>query len=88
MPDLAVKFVNYVESRSAVAHASKKIVHLQSVPPNNIHDALQIHLILCHILQFIICTGFPRGIEKVYNFKIGFQDLEKVLNFAKKHIRY
>jgi len=24
VPDLAVKFVNYVESRSAVAHASKK----------------------------------------------------------------
>jgi len=33
-------------------------------------------------------TGFPRGIEKVLNFKIGFQDLEKVLNFAKMYIRY
>ena len=31
------------------------------------------------------CPGFPRGIEsieKVLNFKIGFQDLEKVLNLA------
>jgi len=25
---------------------------------------------------------------KVLNFKIGFQDLEKVLNFAKMYIRY
>jgi len=36
-------------------------------------------------------AGFPRGIEsneKVLNFKIGFQDLEKVLNFAKMYIRY
>jgi len=32
--------------------------------------------------------GFPRGIEKVLNFKIGFQDLEKVLNLAKMYIRY
>jgi len=34
---------------------------------------------------------FPRGvesIEKVLNFKIGFQDFEKVLNLAKMYIRY
>jgi len=33
----------------------------------------------------------PQGvqsIEKVLHFKIGFQDLEKVLNFAKMYIRY
>jgi len=38
-----------------------------------------------------LSAGFPRGIEsneKVLNFKIGFQDLEKVLNFAKMYIRY
>jgi len=33
-------------------------------------------------------SGFPRGIDEVLNFKIGFQDLEKVLNFAKMYIRY
>jgi len=36
-------------------------------------------------------TGFLRGIEsieKVLNFKIGFQDLKKVLNLAKMYIRY
>jgi len=36
-------------------------------------------------------TGFPRGIEsiaKVLNFKIGFLDLEKVLNLAKMYIRF
>jgi len=36
-------------------------------------------------------AGFPRSIEsieKVLNFKIGFQDLEKVLNLAKIYIRY
>jgi len=36
-------------------------------------------------------TGLPRGtesIEKALNFKIGFQDLETVLNLAKVHIRY
>jgi len=36
-------------------------------------------------------TGFPRGIEsikKVLNFKIGFQDIEKVSNLAKMYIRY
>jgi len=35
--------------------------------------------------------GFPRGIEsieKVLNFEISFQDLEKVLNLAKMHIKY
>jgi len=35
-------------------------------------------------------SGFPRGmesIEKVLNFKIGFQDL-KVLNLAKMYIWY
>jgi len=32
-------------------------------------------------------TGFPRGIE-VLNFKIGFQDFEKVWNLAKMYIRY
>jgi len=39
----------------------------------------------------LVKTGFPRGIasiEKVFNFKIGFQDLEKVLNFAKMYILY
>jgi len=37
-----------------------------------------------------VLTGFPRGIEsteKVLSFKIGFQDLEKVLNLAKMCIR-
>jgi len=36
-------------------------------------------------------SGLPRGIEsieKVLNFKIGFQDLEKVLNLAIMCIRY
>jgi len=36
-------------------------------------------------------SGFPRGIEsieKVLNFKIGFQDLEKVWNLVKMYIRY
>ena len=36
-------------------------------------------------------AGFPRGIEsieKVLNFEIGFQDLEKVLNLTKMYIRY
>jgi len=36
-------------------------------------------------------AGFQRGIEsieKVIDFKIGFQDFEKVLNFAKMHNRY
>jgi len=28
-------------------------------------------------------AGFPRGIEKVLNCEIGFQDLKKVLNLAK-----
>jgi len=35
--------------------------------------------------------GFPRGIESienVLNFEIGFQDLEKVLNFAKVYVMY
>jgi len=36
----------------------------------------------------MLVPGFPRGIKKVLNFKIGFQDLEKVLNFAKMYIRY
>jgi len=36
-------------------------------------------------------TRFPRSIEsfeKVLNFKIGFQDLEKVLNLAKMYMKY
>jgi len=36
-------------------------------------------------------SGFPRSIEsieKVLKFKIGFQDLEKVLNLAKMYIRF
>jgi len=36
-------------------------------------------------------TVFPRGaeiIEKVLNFKTGFQDLEKVLNLAKMYIEH
>jgi len=39
----------------------------------------------------LFSTGFPRGIEsieKVLNFKISFQDLEKVLNLAKMPIRH
>jgi len=32
-------------------------------------------------------SGFPLGIEKILNFKTGFQDLEKVLNLAKMYIR-
>jgi len=28
-------------------------------------------------------SGFPRGIEKVLNYNINFQDLEKVLKLAK-----
>ena len=39
----------------------------------------------------LLSTGFPRGIEsieKVLNFKIHFQDLEKELNLAKMCIRY
>jgi len=38
-----------------------------------------------------IVTGFPHSIEsirKVLNFKIGFQDLEKVLKLAKICITY
>jgi len=40
---------------------------------------------------FFIIPGFPHGIEsieKVLNFKISFQDLEKVLNLAKMPFRY
>jgi len=33
-------------------------------------------------------AGFPPGIEKVLNFKIGFPDLEKVLNLPKISPRY
>jgi len=33
-------------------------------------------------------SGFPRGIEKVLNFKVGFQDLEKVSYLAKMYIWY
>jgi len=39
----------------------------------------------------MIPSGFPRSIgsiEKVLNFKIGFQDLEKILNLAKVYIKY
>jgi len=36
----------------------------------------------------LITFGVPRGIEKVFNFEIGFQDLEKVLNLAKMYVRY
>jgi len=42
-------------------------------------------------LHSVTLTGFPSGIESseiVLNFKIGFQNLEKVLNFAKMYIRY
>ena len=41
-------------------------------------------------LSGVLLPGFPRGIEsieKVLNFKIGFQDLEKVLNLAKMCIK-
>jgi len=37
------------------------------------------------VVHFADCSGLPRGIEsveKVLNFKIGLQDLEKVLNLA------
>jgi len=30
---------------------------------------------------------FPRGYEKVLDFKIGLQDLERVLNLAKMYIK-
>jgi len=36
----------------------------------------------------VLVAGFPHGIEKVWNFKIGFQDLEKVLKLAKMYIKY
>jgi len=42
-------------------------------------------------LHSVTLAGFPSGIESteiVLNFKIGFQNLEKVLNFAKVYIRY
>jgi len=45
----------------------------------------------CLFASLITCTGFPRGIEsieKVLNFEIGFQDLEKVLNQAKRFIKH
>jgi len=32
----------------------------------------------------VILSGFPRGIEKVLNCAIGFQDIEKVLNWPKR----
>jgi len=32
-------------------------------------------------------TRVPTQIEKLLNFKIGFQDLEKVFNLAKMYIR-
>jgi len=35
-----------------------------------------------------LVAGLPCSIEKVLNFKIGFQDLEKVLNLAKMYIKY
>jgi len=38
--------------------------------------------------QLTLNTGFPCCIEKVLNFKIGFQDFEKVLNLAKMSLRY
>jgi len=44
-----------------------------------------------HLYHQFNPTGFPcsiESIEKVLNFKIGFQDLEKVLNLVKKYIRY
>ena len=45
----------------------------------------------CLFRLLLVLSGFPRGIEsteKVLNFKIGFQDLEEVLNLAKMYIRY
>jgi len=39
----------------------------------------------------LLFSGYPCGIEsikKVLNFKIGFQDLEKVLNLAKMSLRF
>jgi len=40
--------------------------------------------------EFDKCTrqGFPRGIEKVLNFKISFQDLERIPKLAKICIKY
>jgi len=34
-----------------------------------------------------LISGFPRGIEDI-DFKISFQDLDKVLNLAKMYISY
>jgi len=39
----------------------------------------------------LLIPGFPRSIEsieEVFNFKSGFQDLEKVLKLAKMYIKY
>ena len=44
-----------------------------------------------HESKYFVLTGFPHSIEsieKVLNLKIGFQDLEIVLNWAKMYIRY
>jgi len=32
--------------------------------------------------QYMMPKGFPHGIERVLDFKIGFQDFEKVLNLT------
>ena len=52
-----------------------------------------VNLQLPHLLTMIGAIifhslGFPRGIEKVLNCEIGFQDLEKVLDLAKRCIKY
>jgi len=50
-----------------------------------------LHPSLGLIVIIIAHTGFPRSIEsieRVLNFKIVFQDLEKVLNLAKMYIMY
>jgi len=35
-----------------------------------------------------LVPGFPRGLEKVLNYEVSFQDLEKVLYLAKMYIKY
>jgi len=59
--------------------------------PRNLGIAASVLLKSVNLSFVLMYAGFPRSIEsieKVLNFKIGFQDLEKVLNLAKIYIRY
>jgi len=59
---------------------------LKDVPPNSLFNRSK-SCMSCHWHS----PGFPRGfrsIEKVLNFKIVFQDLEKILNLAKMCKKY